>query len=345
MTSVRHASRNVPQFDGIAFRSWCSLLSALSLIFVTACGTERAQELQSGPSSAQTQATENGSMLKPSKSGANFGEVVVGSTATKTVSVTSEGPNPITVSSYLVSGPPFSVTGLQLPVTLQPGQSLSFTAEFAPTATGNFSGSVVLTGGKSQATIPLTGSGVASTLTLSLSPNPLNFGNATVGSDSQLPVLVQNTGTGSVTVSSVSVAGNAYTISDLQLPETLSSGQSMSFTVTFTPTGTGVFNGTASLISNATTSPNVESLSGTGVSAHSVSLSWTASTSPGVLGYDVYRSTTSGGPYTEITASPVSGTSYTDTTVSAGETYYYVAAAVTESGESGYSNQATATVP
>ena len=280
--------------------------------------------------------------LEAPKSGASFGDVVVGSTATNTVTVTNNGKNAITVSSYLVSGPPFSVSGLNLPVTLQPGQGLSFTAAFAPTSTGTFSGSVTLSGPKSQAsTIPFRGTGV--TLTLSLSPNSLNFGNTTVGSESQLPVLVQNTGTGSVTISSASITGSTYTVSDLQLPETLNSGQSTSFTVTFTPSGTGVFSGTASLISNATTSPNVESLSGTGV--HSVSLSWTASTSSGVVGYDVYRSTTSGGPYTEITASPVSGTSYTDSTVSAGETYYYVTAAVAESGESGYSNQAVATVP
>jgi len=76
---------------------------------------------------------------------------------------------------------------------------------------------------------------------------------------------------------------------------------------------------------------------------HQVTLSWTASTSTGVTGYDVYRSTTSGGPYTQVgtaTSSP-----YTDTSVSAGQTYYYVVTTVATSGQSGYSSQVSATTP
>jgi len=80
--------------------------------------------------------------------------------------------------------------------------------------------------------------------------------------------------------------------------------------------------------------------------SHSVSLTWTASSSPSISGYNVYRSTTSGGSYSQINSSLVTTTSYTDTNVSAGQTYYYVTTAVNTSNEqSGYSNQAQATVP
>jgi fibronectin type 3 domain-containing protein len=79
--------------------------------------------------------------------------------------------------------------------------------------------------------------------------------------------------------------------------------------------------------------------------SHSVTLSWTASTTSGVTGYNVYRSTTTGGPYTKLTATAVSGTTYTDSSVTAGATYYYVATALVGSSESGYSNQTSATVP
>jgi hypothetical protein len=70
-----------------------------------------------------------------------------------------------------------------------------------------------------------------------------------------------------------------------------------------------------------------------------VSLAWTAST--GATSYNVKRAATNGGPYTTV-ASPV-GTSYTDTTVTNGTTYYYVVTAVSASGESANSNQASAT--
>jgi fibronectin type 3 domain-containing protein len=78
---------------------------------------------------------------------------------------------------------------------------------------------------------------------------------------------------------------------------------------------------------------------------HTVSLAWAASTSS-VSGYNVYRSQISGGPYTRINSNLVSGTSFTDSNVQAGNTYFYVTTAVNSSNvESGYSNQATATIP
>ena len=70
-----------------------------------------------------------------------------------------------------------------------------------------------------------------------------------------------------------------------------------------------------------------------------VSLAWTASA--GATSYNVKRSPTNGGPYTTV-ASPA-GTSYTDTTVTNGTTYDYVVTAVNAAGQSGNSNQATAT--
>lgn len=79
---------------------------------------------------------------------------------------------------------------------------------------------------------------------------------------------------------------------------------------------------------------------------HSVSLSWTASVSQNLAGYNVYRGSTSNGPYTKVNSLPMSGTAYTDSTVQSGHTYYYVATAVDSGGdESVYSNQAQAVVP
>ncbi len=59
-----------------------------------------------------------------------------------------------------------------------------------------------------------------------------------------------------------------------------------------------------------------------------VSLTWSASS--GATSYYVKRSTTSGGPYTQI-AAPTS-TSYTDTSLTNGTTYYYVVSAINSVG-------------
>jgi trimeric autotransporter adhesin len=78
---------------------------------------------------------------------------------------------------------------------------------------------------------------------------------------------------------------------------------------------------------------------------HTVALTWTASTSA-VAGYNVYRGTQSGGPYTLVNSILVTATGYTDITVLAGTTYFYVATAVDSSNdESVFSNEVPAVVP
>jgi hypothetical protein len=62
----------------------------------------------------------------------------------------------------------------------------------------------------------------------------------------------------------------------------------------------------------------------TSTGLHMVALTWGASA--GAVGYQVYRGTVSGGPYT-LLASP-SATTYSDYTVVSGVTYYYSVKAV-----------------
>jgi fibronectin type 3 domain-containing protein len=144
--------------------------------------------------------------------------------------------------------------------------------------------------------------------------------------------------------SQANVTGSGFGINGLTLPLTLLPGQSTSFNVSFDPATTGSLSGTLSLVSDASDSPTTLALSGTGIT-HSVDLSWTASTST-VNGYNIYRSTQSGGPYTEINSVLKASTAYTDTAIQAGQTYYYVTTAVDASGdESGYSNEVMAVIP
>ena len=76
---------------------------------------------------------------------------------------------------------------------------------------------------------------------------------------------------------------------------------------------------------------------------NSVSLDWDDNTEFDLHSYNVYRDTTSGGPYTQI-ASDIPASSYVDSTGVNGTTYYYVVTAVdTSSNESGNSNEASAT--
>jgi len=76
-----------------------------------------------------------------------------------------------------------------------------------------------------------------------------------------------------------------------------------------------------------------------------VTLSWTPS-STSFAGFNVYRGSVSGGPYSKVNTTLITGTSYTDTSVASGQTYYYVATEENSAGtESAYSSQVTATIP
>jgi hypothetical protein len=77
-----------------------------------------------------------------------------------------------------------------------------------------------------------------------------------------------------------------------------------------------------------------------------VNLTWTATASTWADGYEVFRSGTSGGPYTSFgTVSGQSTVTYTDSTVTFSTTYYYVVQATKNSWRSPNSNQATITTP
>ena len=195
-----------------------------------------------------------------------------------------------------------------------------------------------------SASIALTGTGVATAQgVLSSAPTTLSFGSVTVNTTQTQVVTITNTGASSVAVSAVNVAGTGFSLSNLSTPFTLAANQSVQVTVGFTPQTTGSASGTLTIQSNAQNSTLTVPLAGTGVS-HSVSLSWDSSGA--VAGYNVYRSTVSGGPYSRINSTLVAPTNYSDQTVSSGTTYYYTVTAVGTNGiESAYSDQVSATVP
>src|SRR5277367_3572288 len=281
---------------------------------------------------------------------AAFGNVTAGTNNSQSVSLTNGGSATVTISSLTVSGAGFSTTGITAPVTIAAGKAATFNAVFGPSTAGSMTGSITLVSNapNSPLTISLSGTGVATTSILGLSSSSLSFGNVNVGSNSSLTTTLTNNGNSNVTISSVTVSGTGYSSSGVTSGEILTPNQSVTITAQFTPAAAGLVNGSVNIASNATNSPSAIALSGTGVAAtpHSVALSWTASTST-VSGYNVYRGTTSNGPYsTKLNSSLVTSVGYSDSTVADGTTYFYVVTAVDSSNvESVDSNQATAVIP
>jgi hypothetical protein len=278
----------------------------------------------------------------------SFGTVQVGSSRNLSETLTNTGGSAVNISQANVTGTGFSITGLTLPTTLTPGQSVTFTATFAPTTAGAVSGNLAIISDASNATlnIALSGTGAAPGL-LTVTPATLAFGNVIV--DASLSLNGSLTATGaSVLVSAGSSNSSEFVLSGISLPKTIAAGQSASFTVTFTPNASGAASANLTFLSDASNSPTVELLTGNGLAPqpHSVDLTWNASQSPGVVGYNIYRRAPTGSYGSPINVALDAGTAYTDTTVSAGQTYLYVAKAVDGNGlESGPSNEIQAVIP
>lgn len=284
--------------------------------------------------------------LAPTPGSLSYGNVQVGTYQSQLQTVTNIGNANVTISRVTDAGSGFSVSGLNLPTTLTPNQSFTFNTTFAPQITGSAGGTITVTSNASNPTltIPQVGTGTAQGQ-LMISPTSTNFGNVTVGNNAPQPGALSATGA-SVTVFSANVTNPEFSLTGVNFPLTIASGQNVPITVTFAPQFSGIASGTLSFTSNASNSPT-ESLTGDGVATtqHNVSLSWDSSTSP-VVGYNVYRGGTSGGPYTKINSTLDPSTTYTDSSVQAGQTYYYVTTGVDSTGtESAYSNQVQALIP
>jgi len=328
-------------------RSLQSTAVIAMLIAATSCG--RATGGFVSTSSSSNTKTER-LVFTPTSLG--FGKVGVRQHKVRTVSITNAGNSSVTLLQVITQGQDFTLSGLDLPLTLTSGESFTFSGVFAPQSTGARSGSISFVSNASEVSNPgpkleLTGTG-GDDGELTVDPAVMNFGTVQVGSSSSQPgtLLAGNT---QVIISSATSSSAEFTVGGLSFPVTIPAGGSQGFLVTFTPQASGAVSAALAFLDVAGTTPlAMESLNGVGTvsQGHTVDLSWNARTSNNVIGYNVYRGTTSGGPYTKINSTLDPNTAYTDSSVANGITYYYVSTAVNSSNEeSGYSNEAQATIP
>src|SRR2546430_16061755 len=85
---------------------------------------------------------------------------------------------------------------------------------------------------------------------LSVTPSSFSFGTVLVGNSKSLNGMLSATNS-DVTVSSASWNGQGFALSAISFPATVPAGQSLSFTVTFTPQVPGSSTGSLDFVSNA----------------------------------------------------------------------------------------------
>ncbi len=176
----------------------------------------------------------------------------------------------------------YTVSGLELPITIDAGGSNNFNIEFNPTNEGIKNTTVTITN-DSTANLykfSITGKGIKPLInvignslsitngatTTSIS-NHTDFGEVAVTTGSQSYVFtIQNTGDVELTVSSINVGDeDNYTVSGMILPTKISAGGSTNFNVKFDPNMEGIKTTTVIITNNSAANPYEFSITGKGI--------------------------------------------------------------------------------
>ncbi len=192
----------------------------------------------------------------------NFGEVnYLGSSKTNTYTIQNIGTDPVMISSIVPTGADpafFRVTGVSLPLTVNPGTSATFKVVFTPTTAGVKTTSLVITHNhctEPSYTFNLEGTGVctaggAATVrfkTVTINDGDYNpsatdstyFGEVGVnGYNTRRNYFIINTGNGPLRINQAGFTGadvSSFQVAGISLPRILQPGDTLPFGIVFTP--------------------------------------------------------------------------------------------------------------
>jgi len=202
-----------------------------------------------------------------------FGPQAVGTTsANQTVTLTNSQPTALTINNIFGNGTNSSDFGQSNDCgnSVPAGLSCTININFTPSGTGTRTGNLVISDSatNSPQTVTLTGTGTSGGATISLSTSSINFGNQAYGTTSAAsPITVSNTGTTSVTFTSIAVTGTnvANFGQSNNCGSTLAVGGTCTINATFSPSAATTYSAAVTLTDNAGNSPQSVTLAGTGV--------------------------------------------------------------------------------
>jgi mono/diheme cytochrome c family protein len=218
-----------------------------------------------------------------------FGSVNVGTTSTaQTATLSNTGTAALVLGLLTTGSTEFAISGGTCVAggSLAAAGSCSINLAFTPSAAGARSASLVVThnasGGQSSAS--LSGTGVALSPVIGVSPTTLSF-NQTVGSSSVAQtVTVSNSGNAALSISAVALAGAQAAEYQIASGSTCAAGGSVAanascvLKLVFTPTAASARNASLAITHNAVGSPSSVTLNGTGTTAPQAAISLNAAT-------------------------------------------------------------------
>ena len=222
-----------------------------------------------------------------------FASQAVGSTsASQAITLKNTGTSSLTISTISVSGD-YSETDTCAGKSIAANGTCAINVNFAPTSAGTITGAVTVTdaAATSPQVVSLTGTAVSA---MTVSPANLTFSTTVGVSSSPQSVTLTNNTAKAVTISSVAVSGD-YTQTNT-CGSSVAANSSCTFSVIFSPLGTGTIDGAVTITTSASAIPQIISMAGTSTAAANVaryaySLEYSAHTSGMVVAYSMNPTT------------------------------------------------------
>src|SRR5258708_341805 len=208
-----------------------AMLAILGTLFVATLSISGCVGLTSAgsPTKPGSGSTTSG-VLAPSSTTVNFGNVRIGSTSLRTLTLTNTGAASVMIADTTVVGSEFRVIGVMSSISLAPGKSQAVQVEFAPKTGGSSSGSLVVASDASDPalTLPLSGTSIAGP---SITTEPANQSVA-VGQKATFDVIATGSGTLSYQWNKNAIAIAGETLASYTTPASTNPDSGASFTVT-----------------------------------------------------------------------------------------------------------------
>ncbi|MFF5229091.1 choice-of-anchor D domain-containing protein [Dactylosporangium sp. NPDC000521] len=204
----------------------------------------------------------------------SFGTVPTGANKTLGVSVTNTGTSAVTITGFTPPAAPFTATGVPATgTTLAAGASVSVSVRYAPVASGAANSTFIVTSSAGSVTVPVTGTAVTGAPQLTITPNPVQFGQVPVGQTATAVFDIANTGNITLTLTKAAPPVGAFnTTTPVSEGQQLSPGDIIHQTVTFTPTSAGPQSAVYSITGDDGQGAVLVQLTGTGVTTGTTNL-------------------------------------------------------------------------